>query len=231
MIRTVALIVFAAAAMRADIVNGSFETGALAPWMVDGSDANAAIYTSADTGNLLTAVHGSRFAILSTGPGLVACCDIDLTSLKYPSFNVSKKGLQLSFYYDFLTAENNDGTGAPDRFSAEVSGATTSVVASGVVANNNPANFITPGGFLLLPDGTALVYHTGVKHATFSLDPFVGQNVDFVFTVADADRNDEIDSALYLDNVSVSAVPEPAAVAEAAAMAFALVLGLRRRRS
>lgn len=191
----------------ASITNGSFETGNFNNWLLSGVTANGAVYTAAQTDNVLQPTDGKYFAILSTGPGVRACCAADETTLEYPLFSVTEKGLNLSFDYNFLTAENNDGTGNPDFFSVMIDGKTTAQVVTGKVANGYPRDMIIPGGYLALPDGTALVWHTGVKQVTASLDDFVGQNVRFVFTIEDGRVEDNIDSALYIDNVRITQTP------------------------
>jgi hypothetical protein len=194
----------------ANIVNGSFETGNLMGWTVGGFAAeNAQVLTSADTGNVLPASDGKNFAILSTGPGLINAEGQQSTTLTSSPFDVTGQGMTLSFFIDFLTAENIDGTGNPDSFSVQILGQADKTVASGTVKNGYPPNLIVPGGYLGFPDGTAVIYDTGINKISTSLNAFVGQSITVQFQVQNGAQEDGVDSALYVDGVSVSPAPEP----------------------
>jgi hypothetical protein len=231
--RLLILSISALAVARAGIINGGFETGNFQGWTVSGNTANGQVLISSDTGDALKPAEGAFFAILSTGPGIVTCCERDETILTSAPYVVQNKSAMLSFTYDFLTSENNDGTGAPSTFSASILGKTAKKILEGTVKDGYPKDLIVPGGFVALPDGTALIFHTGQIALSSSLSDFAGQTVRFEFRVSDGDPADATDSALYLDKISatnVTAAPEPA-TGSLALLALCVVLLFRSARA
>lgn len=236
-LKLIAVLIVLSGSMRADILNGNFETGTFANWTVGGTDGNAQVYTSADVSPFTPGIGAGFFAFLSNGPGVVTdpgnpATTLDTTTLTSIPYDVAV-GAKISFSLQFLSNEPFAG-GNPDFFQVNVIGLTSLLLQAGSVsASQQPI----PGGPVFTPDGTFVSFFEPAFTVTdFDLSAFAGQTVRFQFLVSDAIEN-SFDSALLVDDVhgtgltaaGPAAVPEPGSIVLlASAMLLFLVKKLRR---
>lgn len=195
--------------VKADILNGNFETGDFLGWTATGNGNTQVL-----TGNQfapLGPTQGNYFALISNGPSDVGNDGFaDSILLTSDAFSVSSASL-LQFDYDFLTAEFTGSDSDPshlDSFSISLLplGASPSFLASGDVSLPT-FTLIDGGNVLSAPDGSSFIEHTGLSTGTINLGP---GTYSLSFRVDDA-GDGYFDSALLIDNVRVTTVttPEP----------------------
>lgn len=216
-------------AAAAPLHNGDFASGSLAPdWTATGNASveNLLAGPAAFMGNVGVAAYtlGSGPAVteasLSAALGLSSGA---LASLKQPgdSGNVvfgsaiqqsftANAGDQLSFNWNFLSDENSNATGNDFAF----------LLFDGTLTRL--ANTFTPLG----PTATVFTYESGFQPLSFAITTSGAHSIAF----GAVDVNDALGaSALLVDDVRVTAVPEPSAVMLLLA-GLALVAVTARRR-
>ena len=201
-----------AATARPEIINSSFESGNTSGWTVAGTAGLVEVLTGSDIENALVAPDGSFFALLSTGSYASDAPPSGATALRSTAYLVTDSAASLSFFYNFLTAEDNDGNGAPDFFEVVVSrgGMDTPLLSMSVQAGLPPA-FIGEGGFLLTPGLSAFIYQTGFQPFSIPLGVAAGEQIVLEFRVSDA-SNPDLHTGLAIDGLSASGLtptPEP----------------------
>lgn len=221
-LKLIAAMIVMSAGMRADILNGNFETGTFANWTVAGTDGNASVFTSADVSPFTPGIGSGFFAFLSNGAGIVTdpnspATTLDTTTLTSIPYVVSA-GAKISFSLQFLTNEPF-ASGNPDFFQANVIGLSTVPLAFGNTIS--ATQHTIAGGPVVTPDGTTVsFFQDAVTVTDFDLSAFAGQTVMFEFLVSDEVDN-SFDSALLVDDISgtgltaagPTAVPEPRSIA------------------
>jgi hypothetical protein len=233
----------------ADIINGGFESG-LTGWTVGGTDGNVQVLASGDFAAQpggspsIAAPFGSHYSLLSNGAGDRGGSPLDTTTLTSDPYLVGA-GASISFVLDFFTNEFSTSSGGnPDFYDVSVllGGVSVATIASGNVdgAQTAIAGIDCNSTFLVAPDGTTVCSHSGLQ--TFNnldLSAFVGSTVQFQFLVSDAAciamgcdhlGDNSVDSALLVDGVTMTTVPEPHAWILLVTVAILTHLTLRRRR-
>jgi hypothetical protein len=196
------------------VPNGGFESGDLSGWALSG-EGSAQVLDGTSL-SALVPPEGAWFALVGNGPSDISGDGLpDSATLTSSTFNVPAGGGQLSFYWDFLTAEFTGMDADPtrlDRFSVSLllAGGSPVTLLSGDVADAGPFTLLDAGG-AAAPDGTSVFEHTGFRFSTFSVTEGM---YSLAFTVSD-DGDGSFDSALAVDRVAfrvgvATAVPEPA---------------------
>jgi hypothetical protein len=188
-----------AMASRADVINGSFETGTLAGWTASG--VTAVIGTGGGG-----PVDGLYQAYLDTSPSNMNLAP-QVSTLSQTFFG----GGVVSFSWNFFTNEDLGG-GFVDYAYVVVDGNTT-------ILANTFSSFVpsTLGGYADM---------TGYHDLQINLGSLGMHSI--TFGVAD-DIDGGVDSALLIDKVTVSLVPEPAALSLFGLGLGVLALGRRRK--
>lgn len=209
-----------AAALTAAPINGNFETGDISGWTSGGSVNLVEVLNGPLTGDALPAPEGVYYGLISSGADDGNTAVAGSTFLRSQPFLVNGPAQAAIFFYDFLTSEEIDGTGALDLFEVVViHGGGETQVLGGTVSSGYPPDFIAPGGFLLTPGYSAFLYHTGFRYIAVPLGAFDGQSVSLEFRTADA-GNPLLHTGLAIDGITVANIPEPSY-----AILVALLLG------
>jgi len=228
-------LLISAPCVRADIVNGGFETGNFTGWTIGGTSANGQVLQASDLpGSGLTPPQGKYFALLSTGPGASGIeGTTTLTSIPY----LVGANAEIGFQLDFLTAQLSADVPNNDFFEFNILGKPNLTGESGDVFSdtaNGSLKLIVPGSYVVAPDGTALTYHTGSNELFVDLSAYEDQVVRFEFLVSPAPAAQEnfADTALLIDSVSapdVKPIPEPTTTVPLFVITAALMACLWRR--
>jgi hypothetical protein len=215
---------------RADVVNGGFESGAIAPWVVAGQGLVR------DSSFGVTPTHGTYAGYIdNTGNGTILAADMD-TALHLPAGTVNTfvsgtptrgsviyqnvvvaAGSTLSFDWNFMSDELHEDPIFDDFAFYSVVGATSGIQDSYLLASRNSSTFSSsaPVGF----DGI-----TGWETQTYYFPTSDTYRIGFgVMNVTDGGY----DSAIMLDGI---VVPEPAA-GILIGIVIPMLPGRRRRRS
>ena len=180
--------------------NGSFEQNLL-HWVGNGGDIR--ILTRLSN---VRPTDGSRFVVLSSGLGSIN----DSDAILYQNFVVPSDASTLSFSYNVLSEEPHEyvGSSFDDQFEAHLfSGeaySTSHLIASESVNKSSwtPISGVDSDGGLF-PGGDGTAYQTGLKSASFNIEPFRGRTVRLRFRVFD--RGDSIyDTAAVIDNARLN---------------------------
>lgn len=208
----------------AQIVNPGFESG-LTGWTVTAGDTANSLddFTTVSSlpgiGNTsLTTVNpteGSQFGLLSDA--LLNYSGFGDTETVSQSFNVSSAGT-LSVDYRFLTEAVNQPAYNPSaQITLTPSGGGPIIFASvsrnSLQADPTDAGPLSPGATYAVGGDPNDIGQSAWQTASINLTPYVGENVTLSFSISqDAAPNDSfLNDELAVDNVSVSAVPEPGA--------------------
>lgn len=213
----------------AQVVDGGFESGALAPNWTAGGTARVAIVGSANfTGGTVTPPSGSRIAILATGPGNAGGAaqrydanttdDFDLATLSQSVTWPDGPAAVLAFDWNFPSSEQDQQDQFDDLFDVRIG---TTPVYSGSACKNNGSSFsnfpnvactglaqatwTVTGAAAGTTVNTQLRFGVGAwRHACVAIPGLVAGPNTFSVRFAALDQGDNsFDSALLLDNVEV----------------------------
>jgi hypothetical protein len=136
------------AAAVAQITNGGFETGTLSGWTVGGTGHVEVLQATNFTPNI-TPPEGGRFALLSTGPGVIGgavgdldgngVSDFDTASLSV-SLTVTSVPVALSFTWAMLTSDASRAAQYDDFFKVTLNGSVAEARSVYKPGGNSPYN-------------------------------------------------------------------------------------------
>ena len=207
----------AESSLRADVMNGSFESG-----FTDWSQFNGQVVGSLPLqgSGTLTPTAGASFAYAETSA-------VPFAFISQSGVDTGPLGSVLLFDYDFFTDEFAGST-ANDAFVLTVTPETGPAVDI-PVASATTSTFVA-GGPITAQNTAGYDRHTGFAPFIVDLTPFANQTVSLLFQVADG-GNSTARSGFALDNVRLQAVPEPSTMVLLGTASFALVWQLRRRKN
>ena len=206
----------------AQIQNPGFELG-LAGWSESGGSGNFSTPASYDgTYQSIGAAQGSQF-------GLISNSGVALETISQ-SFLLPASATGLSLSYRLLTDELND-----PAFNDTAYGVLTPQHGSPITLFSVSRNDLQAGGAGGLLPGAAYIGVQTIGHAAWQavsadISSLAGQFVTLTFGVNnDGDPDLLLDSQLAIDDLQVTAVPEPGSYAAAGACALALWSAWRLR--
>ncbi|HZP65076.1 MAG TPA: hypothetical protein VFB32_02095, partial [Rudaea sp.] len=217
----------------AQVTNGNFETGNLNGWTLGGQNHAAAVKSTNFSTAVNPPNGGTWFAALSTGPGSLSNTtynvdgngvnDYDMTSMQQTvTFTATTSPAMLIFDWNFASSEEDQPDAYDDVFDVQTTvGATTTKVLTGSACKLDggtgspyPAAPCTPFATAVnwTITGAAPITNTSLRfgvgnwhHACVDIPGTVVGNNTVTITFRVADQNDnQYDSALLLDNVSVA---------------------------